>query len=547
MITDLARKGRGAFFTPPEITNFIAEWALRAPSDRVLEPSCGEASFLVAAASRISELGGNPSARQLKGAEIHAPSALAARSILRGIGVSAEITVGDFFEQRPSATFDAVVGNPPYVRYQQFTGSSRARAQAAALEAGVRIDGLASSWAAFVVHSAQFLAPGGRLGLVLPGELLHVNYASPIRQFLLRRFGRVTLVTFEQRVFPEAMTEVVLLLAEGDGPSESIHVAPLRDVIGLEQLLGALGMARAWRPSVPSQKWVGALIPGNAAEAYLDVLSADDFAPLSKWGEISLGAVTGSNEYFALGQTDVAKWGLTKNDMIRISPPGSRHFKGLAFNAESLQREDAAGRATYLFRPGPVPSEPARAYIASGEEAGVNLAYKCRVRSPWWMVPLSPRPDLFFTYMNDDVPRLVANQARVQYLNSLHGVVLHPGMKRLGSELLALASLNSITALAAELGGRSYGGGILKIEPREAAVLAVPSVESVTRARPELRSVRAAVESKLRLGDVSGAVTLVDEALLVQALQIPRDRVTAVQEARSVLRERRKSRGSGRS
>lgn len=38
------RKARGAFFTPPEVTRFLCEWAITSPEDRVLEPSCGEGS-----------------------------------------------------------------------------------------------------------------------------------------------------------------------------------------------------------------------------------------------------------------------------------------------------------------------------------------------------------------------------------------------------------------------------------------------------------------------------------------------------------------------
>ena len=48
-------KKRGAFFTPASVSQFLANWAIRAETDKVLEPSCGEASFLVAACgSRLS-------------------------------------------------------------------------------------------------------------------------------------------------------------------------------------------------------------------------------------------------------------------------------------------------------------------------------------------------------------------------------------------------------------------------------------------------------------------------------------------------------------
>lgn len=55
--TATLRKGRGAFFTPPEVCDFIAAWAIRNPADRVLEPSCGEAAFMLAAAERLADLG----------------------------------------------------------------------------------------------------------------------------------------------------------------------------------------------------------------------------------------------------------------------------------------------------------------------------------------------------------------------------------------------------------------------------------------------------------------------------------------------------------
>ncbi len=88
------------------------------------------------------------------------------------------------------------------MRYEDFSGKARSRSRSAALRAGVILTGLASSWAAFTVHSALFLKPGGRLGLVLPAELLSVNYAAEVRRFLLERFAAVDLVMFTERIFP---------------------------------------------------------------------------------------------------------------------------------------------------------------------------------------------------------------------------------------------------------------------------------------------------------------------------------------------------------
>jgi len=96
---------------------------------------------------------------------------------------------------------DAVIGNPPYVRYQDSSAPAERRRSGGPPEAGRPISGLASSWAAFLLHASRFLAPGGRLGLVLPAGLLSVNDAAPVRSYLLESFSQVELVMFEERVF----------------------------------------------------------------------------------------------------------------------------------------------------------------------------------------------------------------------------------------------------------------------------------------------------------------------------------------------------------
>ena len=74
--TPALRKERGAFFTPDDITRFMARWAIRGAEDLVMEPSAGDAAFLVAAVARLRQLASDPAARPIvDGVEIHAHSA----------------------------------------------------------------------------------------------------------------------------------------------------------------------------------------------------------------------------------------------------------------------------------------------------------------------------------------------------------------------------------------------------------------------------------------------------------------------------------------
>ncbi|MBS1690846.1 MAG: SAM-dependent DNA methyltransferase [Actinobacteria bacterium] len=541
--TAALRKARGAFFTPEAVARYITEWAVRSTADRILEPSCGEAAFLLSAVNRLATLRSAPEDQYaaLDGIELHRGSARAARKLLRDAGVDARVTVGDFFCVDPTASYDVVIGNPPYIRYQDFSGAARARSREAALRAGVGLTNLASSWAAFAVHSALFLKPGGRMGLVLPAELLSVNYAAEVRRFLLASFARVDLVLFTERVFPDAQEEVLLLLADGylSGPTAHASVYQARNAAHL----AAIPAGRTWTPTRPEEKWTPSLLSADALDTYTGLLSSGGFTVLETWGDTTLGMVTGNNKYFALSPARVADLGLEATDVLRLSPPGSRHLRGLAFGTAAHNALGRNGSATALFRPSGEPSPAAWAYIAAGEAAGVHTAYKCRVRTPWWRVPNLAPADLLLTYMNADTPRLSTNAARAAHLNSVHGVYLAPKVRKLGKALLPLASLTSMTLVGAETVGRAYGGGMLKLEPREADRLPVPPPALVEAATDQLKKLRPQVAGLLRSGNLIGASKLVDAVLLVGELGMQRADVRVLREAHAELTARRVARG----
>lgn len=543
----IARKARGAFFTPPLLARYVVDWAIRSPTDDVLEPSCGEAAFLLAAAGRLTELGGvaKGSNGRLDGVELHADSAAEAESLLRAAGHKAEVMVSDFFLVEPEPRYDVVIGNPPYIRYQDFSGKARTASRRAALHAGVSLTGLASSWAAFAVHSALFLRPGGRLGLVIPAELMSVNYAAEVRRFLMERFARVNLVMFTERVFPDVLEEVVLVLAEGfdKGPSEHFELHQARNI---EELLGANSVSRSWNPDPLDAKWTPSLISTPALKVYASLETAGDFTTLHTWGETTLGMVTGNNRYFALSPQRAHELGIGWDELLALSPPGSRHLRGLVFTAAAYDQLGLDGSATLLFRPtGDTLSKAAKAYIAAGEALGVDQAYKCRVRTPWWRVPLVKPADMLLTYMNADTPRLTANRKRAHHLNSVHGVYLRQGLKKLAMDWLPLASINSMTLLGAETVGRAYGGGMLKLEPREADNLPVPSPDVIKANEATLAAIRPQVAARLRQpSGLLEAAKIVDDVLLIGALGIPRSEVRALREAHAGLTARRIARGS---
>src|SRR4051794_5909517 len=109
----LARKARGAFFTPPAIAQFLTDWAIADNAEaRVLDPTCGDGVFLLAAGERLRELGASPGSvrEQLTGIDIHQPSLDQTREFLREDKLDAGLVRSDFFNLVTPAQLGADVG-----------------------------------------------------------------------------------------------------------------------------------------------------------------------------------------------------------------------------------------------------------------------------------------------------------------------------------------------------------------------------------------------------------------------------------------------------
>lgn len=539
------QKALGAYYTHHSVAEFLAHWAICQASDTVLEPSFGAGAFLRAAAERLNQLGAVPGS-QIWGMEID-PVAhdLVAHDGARSLGMSPEnLILGDFFtidpEERPVSV---VIGNPPFVRYQRFVGDSRQRALRSAAAVGVELSELSSSWAPFLIHATRFLNVGGRLGMVVPLELMHAAYARPVLKYLRHAFSRTNVLTFDRKLFPELNQDTLLVLAEGfsrDGDSFRVTRLP-----GPESLAG-------W-PETPLQITSSFELDGSGLEVggvraaeyrispearrlYLDLEADSRVSRLGSLADVGIGYVTGANDYFHLTKGEVAYLGIRPEDLVPAVRRGrDLSGSGLGFSRETWRGLLEAGGKYLLFYPSGDLEDAAQRYVELGERISIPTRYKCRTRDPWWKVPSVIRPDMLLTVMSGHAPRLVANDAGVVATNTLHTVRLR---QPLPPKLVAAASVNTLTLLSAEIEGHALGGGMLKLEPSEAerVLLPFPMADSIPV------SALAQMDQYLCAGKHDLAVEVGDQVVLTEYLGLDSYRLDVIRQALHELRSWRQGR-----
>jgi len=109
-------------------------------------------------------------------------------------------------------------------------------------------------------------------------------------------------------------------------------------------------------------------------------------------------------------------------------------------------------------------------YLDSDPGREARDTYKCRMRNPWYSVPDVTVPHAFISYMSGSAPSFIANLADCVGTNSVHTVRMTTSINL---DRLQETWSRPLTALSCELEGHPLGGGMLKIEPREAQRIAL--------------------------------------------------------------------------
>lgn len=532
------QKLRGAYYTPLQLAETMVSFFDSENIETVLEPSCGDGVFLDALSNRnlLQKM------NKITAIEIEQEEAEKVKSRYLNHN-QVNICNQDFFDfydkKQSDEKFDLILGNPPYIRYQYLTEEQREIQSNILTSQGMKANKLINAWVAFMVASVQMLSENGKIAFVVPAEILQVAYAEDLRLYLTNNLAKITLITFKQLVFPDIEQEVVVFIGEKGQEEKGIRILEMSNLDDFAKLdLSQNGFQKLQHVK---EKWTKYFVTAEEIALIQKLREDKRFVKFSECGIINIGITTGNNNYFSIAEETTIKYELEDVTLPLIGR--SSHAHGIYFTSDDWECNKKNGKRARLISFPEIPYEEYpdkhKEYILLGEKNNENTGYKCSIRDRWYVVPSIWIPDAFFLRRNNLYPKFVLNRCGAVSTDTMHRIKFRSGIE---PENILLAYYNSISFAFTEICGRSYGGGVLEILPREMGNIMLPKVNALNNICREnlLKSIDEIVRNN---GDIERALDIVDEELLVKTLGIEPEICRSCRNIWKKMQQRRLERG----
>ncbi|MFZ2653287.1 MAG: class I SAM-dependent methyltransferase [Victivallales bacterium] len=463
-----AEKLRGGFYTPEAIASFILKWGINGSSSYdILEPSCGDGVFLEQLKWR------NHKFNKVTAIEFDDAEARKADNI----ELENKAVINTDFHLYCNETmerFDFIVGNPPYIRYQYFDEEQQKEAIKIFNRAGLKYTKLTNAWVSFVVGSSLLLKEKGKIGFVIPAEILQVSYAQQLREYLARFYNKINIVSFKKLVFPDIQQEVVLLLCEKNGSdSHLIEHLELTDASELETLdINKLKSPKK-KIDFKSNKWTFYFLEQEEIDFLETITKKKNIPRIGDYADVEVGITTGANDYFTVSLLVVE--GFNLQEFAKPMVGRSVQVNSVVFNEEDWKRNRLTKAKAHLLTFPPKHKlnghKGANSYISMGESMGVNKGYKTGIRDDWFVVPSIKLSEALFIRRSNLFPKLIVNEAGAYTTDTMHRVFMKKGVN---INAFIASFYNSLSLAFSEISGRSYGGGVLELMPSETEKILLP-------------------------------------------------------------------------
>ena len=233
--------------------------------------------------------------------------------------------------------FDAVVGNPPFIRYQYLPDELQTEAAELFSRLNLGFTRHTNAWVPFVLSALHLLKPGGRLGMVLPSEILHVIYAQSLRTYIGDECSYAMIFDPEDIWFKDTLQgAVVLLLEKKPGKHDPFSGVGIVKTKGrdfqLKPASSYYNEVTFMSGGATLGKWTYALLSG---QEYLLLEKLKNDPRIHRFDQIAsvdVGIVTGANGFFLVSDEIVEKYEL---EPFRVPMFGrSDHCPGVIYDAD---------------------------------------------------------------------------------------------------------------------------------------------------------------------------------------------------------------------
>lgn len=470
LVGESHRKRFGQYFTPPQVADFMVEWASRSRLKSMFDPAFGLGAFHRSAAKLgITRFGG---------CEIDSRILQSWNNAQNGSAGLVEHT--DYllsWDRRP----DNIVCNPPYMRFQRFVNRKEV-AQAFEKNLELRLPGYTNSASAFLIKSLSELNGSGRLAYIMPLEFLNTGYGRIVKERLISggHLRAIISIQCEKEVFPDAITSAGIILYDAARTFSHVDFHVLSSISELPKILTCMPVNRVPASGLdPRSKWLTHFYPG-------EILAHDDgFVPLSSYGRFHRGIATGANKFFVLRPSQAEELKLNSGELLPCVTKCNQIQKPSFANTDyaDLVRRD---QPVLLFSANAAnASASAREYIDSGESKGYHLRYLTRTRSPWYKTEgRQPSPLLIGVFSRNGY-KVVRNRSNAITLTCFHG--FQPNL--FGGDYVDKIFLFLLSRRGREIVSRSkrqYGDGLEKFEPGDMNDTPVPGPGLLDAIEPQL-------------------------------------------------------------
>ena len=535
-INESVDKLRGGYYTPLPVASFLTRWANAKNPKSILEPSCGDGVFIASLPKHSNHK------TSFTGIEVISSEAEKAKKRAQNAtNITVNILCDDYLEwalkniNNPNK-YDAVVGNPPYIRYQYLEKKSQLLAEQIFSSFNLPFTKHTNAWVPFVIASVALLSPGGRIAMVIPAEILHVLHAASLRRFLLDECDRILLIDPNELLFEGVLQGTILLMAEKkkskDNSSGKVAITHMPNNTFLQKDPEKYFQSATYiEGDVLNGKWMKVLLTPQELLIFETVKESPLIKRFSEIATVDVGIVTGANDFFLVNDDVVKTFSL--QDYIRPMFGRSQHCAGIIYDKKAHSQNREKGLPTNFVMLEDDNSKkypmPVQQYLKQGEKDKLHTRYKCRIRTPWYKVPSVYATEIGMLKRSHNFPRLILNTAKAFTTDTAYRIQPKNEKK---TEELVFCFINSLTALTAELEGRHYGGGVLELVPSEIEKLLIPIPKKI---KPDLIT----LDEDIRNGKDAGKILRKQDRKILKAIGLSSKEIKTLHDAWKHVRSRR--------